>query len=270
MQSARWPVSLLGALVLGACGGNGATSSTGALLPLVQSDSPSRQLTGAFQSAGRPYLFATYGVFNQYHAAFGEYSLPLRDGEKASVKIKASPGLDEPVPIAVDARDLYVGGFNNGEVYTYRLPLREAQNSLYSTRLPYVQFRGALSSLAIDDGYIFATSSNEVLAYVLPLIPGEKPSATLNLQGAADYIELAAAKDTLYAASSTYGTVTAYQLPLTYNEAPEFTIITQPQTDYPGEHEYCRRSQESPPVHRPSVAPVPVRISAAVPDRRTP
>ena len=81
--------------------------------------------SGRSHRAARFYSEATLGNKNLYVTSaspyfFNGYRLPLHNGEEATL---TETGVNEPVPIADDGRDLYVGSFDDGTIFTYSLPL---------------------------------------------------------------------------------------------------------------------------------------------------
>jgi hypothetical protein len=215
------------------------------MLPSAQ-----RQLAGQnlYVTSASPYFFQGY-------------QLPLHDGEGPSL---AEMGVDEPIPIVDDGRDLYVGSFDDGTIFTYPLPivsnpgLRKAALKAAASRDPFYvpPFSGThstqppsrpatngglpsglgdLSGLAVSDGYLYAAGEgplgHEVLEYRLPFVSGERPSGSITGFAPIDFLGIAARHRTLYVASTTAGTIGAYRLPLRKDEAPTYLISTIPQID---------------------------------------
>jgi hypothetical protein len=245
---------LLNALLLSACSANGASSpnSTGAsMMPSLLTDSnlasssyptPKRHKLNLYVASAQPYFF-------------DEYSLPLRQGEQPVV---TETGVNEPVPIADDGHNLYVGSYDDSTIYTYPLPLSPAsQRTLHDATTkphPYVPpFAGKLaalsqptmtvtgavdsgvgdpSGLAVNNGYLYV-AGDEVLAYKLPLVPNEVPAGSITGAGSQsfDAWSVCAQGDMLYVASVVTGTVTAYHLPLKLNATAQYSIPTLPQSD---------------------------------------
>jgi hypothetical protein len=186
---------------------------------------------------------------------FNEYRLPLYRGERAAV---TETGVNEPVPIADDGHDLYVGSYDDSTIYTYPLPLssksQDAMKGAAGDAARYIPpFAGNLSNilnsrvkpsrgvylgvgdptgLAVSDGYLYV-AGGKVLAYKLPLVSGESPSGSVTGVGSSsfDAWSICVQRDTLYVGSVTTGAVGAYHLPLTNNAIPEYTIPTLAQTD---------------------------------------
>jgi hypothetical protein len=172
-------------------------------------------------------------------------------------------GVNEPVPIANDNNDLYVGSFDEGTVYTYPLPLAPAfdrsapatgyNKDSYAAPFARTRRRGPqgtpsptssggvpsgltdLSGLASDGQHIYIAGAgprdDRVLEYRLPFVTGEKPSGSVTGFSMFDFIGIAISNKTLYVASTVNGTVGAYTLPLKAHERPEYTIGTSPQSD---------------------------------------
>ncbi len=191
---------------------------------------------------------------------FNEFPLPLHNGEAPTL---TETGVNEPVPIADDGRDLYIGSFDDGTISTYRLPLtsnlppRKLALAAGASEEPYIApFSGAhppkpagspvtnegipsglgdLSGLAVSGGYLYVAGEgsfgNEVLEYRLPFVPSEVPSGSVTGFSGIDFLGVAARDHTLFVASTTAGTVRAYHLPLRSNETPSYTIPTVPQID---------------------------------------
>ena len=251
---------LIGALLLTACGGGGSSgiSTMPSTLPAVATV---QHVSATTRLSSDQNLYVTGGQ------GFAEYRLPLHNGEAPTL---TETGLYEPVPIADDGRDLYVGEFVTGWISMYRLPLTASPPrprvalAASAPKEPYVApFSGAhpakpagarptnegfssgladLSGLAVSDGYVYVagssfsvpgigTSGQEVREYHLPFVPGEAPSGSLAGFSGPDFLGIAARNHTLYVASTTAGTVRAYHLPLRSNERPNYTIPTIPQTD---------------------------------------
>jgi hypothetical protein len=222
MSAMRYGLMLIAALVLASCAGNG----TGSPLPLSQTDAILRPALAATAAPQKRQLFVTSAA--PYF--FDAYALPLRGGERPSIQ---ETGVNEPVPVANDGRTLYVGSFDDGTIYAYDLPLASAL-----TRKPGTAFSpglGDLSGLAAGEGYLYVAGEGpggeEVLAYRLPLLAGEKPSASVRGFSSIDFLNVATHNRTLYIASTTAGTVGAYHLPLEDGARPEYTIETVPQDD---------------------------------------
>lgn len=232
MSALRFGSFLIGVLVLAACGENGAGVVTppqsGAMLPPALAATASMQKRELFVTSARPYFFDAY-------------ALPLHNRERPSMR---ETGVNEPVPIANDGRTLYVGSFDDGTIYAYDLPVNGKRAATIASGLCN------LSGLAAGEGYLYAAGdgsrSEEVLAYRLPLIAGEKPSAAISGFSSLDFLTVATHNRIIYVASMTAGTVGAYRLPLADRERPEYTIKTLPQengaagvaVDPDGEHLY--------------------------------
>ncbi|MFZ0031761.1 MAG: hypothetical protein WAK84_07805 [Candidatus Cybelea sp.] len=220
------------------------------VVPTARHVSTTRQLSGhknLYVTSASPYFF-------------NEYRLPLHNGEEASL---TETGVNEPVPIVDDGRDLYVGSFDDGTIFTYPLPLttslppRNAGFAATVSKEPYIApFSGVHSAqppsrlapngglpsglgdpsgLAISGGYLYVAGEgswgNEVLEYRLPFVSGETPSGSVAGFSVIDFLGIAARNHTLYIASTTAGTVGAYHLPLRKGEAPTYTIPTISQID---------------------------------------
>jgi hypothetical protein len=207
---------LVCAFVLAACAGNGAGS------PLPQSDAILSPALAAAAAPHKPQLFVTSAA--PYF--FDAYALPLHGREHPSIR---ETGINEPVPIANDGRTLYVGSFEDGKIYAYDLPLSAKPGTAFPAGL------GDLSGLAVGDGYLYVAGEGprgeEVLAYRLPLIAGEKPAASVTGFSSFDFLNVATRNRTLYIASTSAGTVGAYHLPLEDGARPDYTIETVPQDD---------------------------------------
>jgi hypothetical protein len=218
MNGVRCGLVLIGTLVLAACAGNGAGSS----LPLSQSDAILRPALAATAEPRERQLFVTSAA--PYF--FDAYALPLHGRERPSIH---ETGVNEPVPIANDGRTLYVGSFEDGRIYAYDLPLTAKPGTAFPAGL------GDLSGLAVGEGYLYVAGEGprgeEVLAYLLPLIAGEKPSASVTGFSSFDFLNVATRNRTLYIASTSAGTVGAYHLPLGDGARPDYTIKTVPQDD---------------------------------------
>lgn len=190
---------------------------------------------------------------------FNEYRLPLHNREDPTL---TETGVNEPVPIVDDGRDLYVGSFDDGTIFTYplpltsTLPLRKVALAAAASNEPYIApFSGThsaepagrpatdgglpsglgdLSGLAVSGGYLYVAgvgySGSEVLEYRLPFVSGETPSGSV-AGFSFDFLGIATRNHTLYIASTVAGTVGAYRLPLRSGEAPRYTIPTIPQID---------------------------------------
>jgi PQQ-like domain len=218
MTAVRYGLMLIGALVLAACAGNGA----GSPLPLSQTDAILRPAPAATAAPQKRQLFVTSAA--PYF--FDAYALPLHGRERPSMR---ETGVNEPVPIASDGRTLYVGSYDDGEIYAYDLPLTATPGTAFPPGL------GDLSGLAVGEGYLYVAGEGprgeEVLAYRLPLVAREKPSASVTGFSSIDFLNVATHSRTLYIASTTAGTVGAYDLPLQDGARPEYTIETVPQDD---------------------------------------
>lgn len=223
------------------------------MMPSLQVGRILHQTSPAAGKTGKLNLYVTSAV--PYF--FNMYSLPLHRGERPAATER---GVNEPVPIADDGRNLYVGSFDDSMIYTYPLPISPKSKGAaqiaasaagrfippFSGKRPSIHVPmltpgegvdagvGDPSGLAVSGGYLYVSGSgevsgsNEVVAYKLPLVSGESPSASIT-NFSLDFWSVAASGDTLYVASVTAGTVGAYHLPLTTNESPEYTIPTFPQ-----------------------------------------
>jgi hypothetical protein len=218
MTVMRHGLIMIGALVLAACAGNGA----GSPLPLSPADAILRPAPAATAVPEKRQLFVTSAA--PYF--FDAYALPLHARERPSMR---ETGVNEPVPIANDGRTLYVGSFDDGTIYTYDLPLTAKPGAAFPAGL------GDLSGLAAGEGYLYVAGEGaggeEVLAYRLPLVAGEKPSASVSGFSSIDFLNVATHDRTLYIASTTAGTVGVYHLPLEDGARPAYTIETVPQDD---------------------------------------
>jgi hypothetical protein len=216
MNGAQHSLALVSALVLAACAGNGAAS------PLPQSDAILSPALAATAAPQKPQLFVTSAA--PYF--FDAYALPLRSREHPSIR---KTGVNEPVPIANDGRTLYVGSFEDGKIYAYDLPLTAKPGTAFPAGL------GDLSGLAVGEGYLYVAGEGprgeQVLAYRLPLIAGEKPSASVTGFANLDFLSVTTRNRILYIASTTAGTVGAYHLPLEDGARPDYTIETVAQDD---------------------------------------
>jgi hypothetical protein len=225
-------------------------------LPFLRSGySPSRIFPAAHTLGGRRLLYVTSA--DPYF--FSAYRLPLHNGESPKIR---KTGINEPVPIADDNNNLYVGSFNDGTIYTYALPLvptldRAEPVTTYPEARYAAPFAGTrsrgpsdaslptsnggvpsgledLSGLAASGGYLYVAGAGprgeKVLEYRLPFVLGEKPSGSVMGFSMFDFIGIAVRNQTLYVASTMNGTVGAYTLPLQSNERPEYTIETVPQS----------------------------------------
>lgn len=171
--------------------------------------------------------------------------------------------MNEPVPIADDNNNLYVGSFNDGTIHTYALPLVPTLDraepatiypeALYAAPFARARSRGTddaplpassggvpsglddLSGLAASGEYLYVAGAGQkgekVLEYRLPFAMGEKPSGSIIGFSMFDFFGIAVRNQTLYVVSTVNGTVGAYSLPLRSNERPEYTILTSPQSD---------------------------------------
>jgi hypothetical protein len=171
--------------------------------------------------------------------------------------------VNEPVPIADDNSNLYVGSFNDGTIHTYALPLaptfdRAESATIYpeaSYAAPFARTRSRgtddaalpassggvpsgledLSGLAASGEYLYVAGAGpreeKVLEYRLPFVMGEKPSGSVTGFSMLDFIGIAVRNQTLYVVSTVSGTVGAYALPLKSNQHAEYTILTSPQSD---------------------------------------
>jgi hypothetical protein len=252
LKASRFFSFLIGGLILTACASNGGTSMA-PITPAIRPEVANRQAhatPGHFRNL-HLYVTSTAPYF------FSGYNLPLHNGALPRFN---ETGVNEPVPVTGDLRDLYVGSFDEGTIYVYPLPLAIATSetlrsgaiphesnlplsgsrSLYAARRPATNGGipsglGDLSGLAVAGGRLYAAGAgradHEVLEYKLPLVAGEAPSARLVGFPNLDFLSLAAKNGTLYVASTTNGTVAAYRLPLRNAEAPEYTISTAPQID---------------------------------------
>ncbi len=216
MSGVKCCFALASALALAACAGNGAGS------PLPQSEAILSPALAATHASQKPQLFVTSAA--PYF--FDAYALPLRSHERPSIR---ETGINEPVPIANDDRMLYVGSFEDGKIYAYDLPLTAKRGNAFPAGL------GDLSGLAVGEDYLYVAGEGprgeEVLAYRLPLIAGEKPSAAVTGFANLDFLNVATRNRTLYIASTTSGTVGVYHLPLVDGARPDYTIETVPQDD---------------------------------------
>ncbi len=207
-------LSLFAALMLQACG-NGIGPQSRAPLPALSaraSVSEARAASGQVRKA--LYITSSSPYF------FDQFDLPLHRGQRPSLH---EIGVNEPFPVAVDDRNVYVGSFDDGTVFTYPLPL-PSKPRIFSPGI------GDLSGLAIDGDYLYVAGGNgrfaEVLQYRLPLIGGEPPSGEIDGQSN-DLLELAARNGTLYVSSCATGNISAYRLPLGASNTPRYTIPTQ-------------------------------------------
>jgi hypothetical protein len=214
MSGVRYGFMLVCALALAACAGNGAG------LPPPQSDAILHPVPAATAAPQARQLFVTSAA--PYF--FDAYALPLHSREHPSLR---ETGVNEPVPIANDARTLYVGSFEDGKIYAYDLPLTGKRGTAFRAGL------GDLSGLAVGEGYLYVAGEGprgeEVLAYQLPLIAGEKPAASVTGFSSLDFLNVATRNRTLYIASTSDGTVGAYRLPLEDGARPDYTIEAVPQ-----------------------------------------
>ncbi len=244
--------------LLSACSGGGSSDgSSMRVLPQIRSgDSRSQPLPVARELGGRRLLYVTSA--DPYF--FNAYRLPLRSGETPKIR---KTGINEPVPIANDSTDLYVGSFSDGTIFTYALPLvptfglAESATTLatpsYIAPFARTRSRGAidaalpsssggvpsglgnLSGLAADGESLYVAGAGrrdeKVLEYRLPFVIGEKPSGSITGFSMFDFLGIAVRNKTLYVASTLNGTVGAYALPLKFNGRPEYTITTVPQSD---------------------------------------
>lgn len=221
------------------------------VIPRAQHVSATKQLWGTrnlYVTSASPYFF------NEYH-------LPLNNPDASAL---TETGVNEPIPIVDDGRDLYVGSFDDGTIFTYPVPLtlnlRPRKGALAATApqepfyIPPVSGRhpaqpsgelatnggipsglADLSGLAVSGRYLYVAGASrlgsEVLEYRLPFVSGERPSGSVTGFSAIDFLGIAARNHALYIASTTAGTVGAYRLPLRKDEAPTYTIPTIPQTD---------------------------------------
>lgn len=245
-------LSLAAALGLAACG-SGAQSLAGATPPLLPIGRAGiEHIVPTVQRSSKAHLYVASA--NPYF--FSEYGLPLRSGE---TPILSDANVDEPVPIFDDGSDLYVGSFDDGTIYDFSLPLsaylghlkraRSAGDRAYAVPLSLVRPEnpaqlhagpgafatglGDLSGLTEDSGLLYVAGAGgrhaAVLAYRLPLVAGERPSASLSSFSAFDLLGVAARNGTLFVASTIQGTVEAYRLPLGRKPHPEYAIPTVPQ-----------------------------------------
>lgn len=223
--------------------------------PVLPASSTAQHVPATTQRRGRPNLYVTSA--SPYF--FNEYRLPLHNDEAPTLR---ETGVNEPVPIVDDGRDLYVGSFDDGTIFTYPLPLSRNLPPPKATLVaalskgPYVapfsgrhwaapagriatngglpSGLGDLSGLAVSAGYLYVAGvgdpGSEVLEYRLPFVPGETPSGSVT-GFSFDFLGIAARKHTLYIASTVAGTVSAYPLPLRNDETPSYTITTVPQID---------------------------------------
>jgi hypothetical protein len=245
-------------LALGACGGNGGGVSGVSLTPQLQATSTPPKVSATMHRLSGQKLYVT----SAFPFFFDAYRLPLHGG---AMPKKTEMGVNEPVPIVDDGRDLYVGSFDDGTIYTYPLPLsnkaQKATTAAAATAAsedayvaPFSAGRSAdptglpamnqglpsgltnLSGLAVSDNYLyvagvsFMLGESEVLEYRLPLAAGEAPSGSV-AGFPFDFLGLTASNHTLYVASTVAGTVGAYRVPLTTDEPPRYTIATKPQSD---------------------------------------
>jgi DNA-binding beta-propeller fold protein YncE len=222
MNAVRYGLMAIGALALASCAGNG----VGSPLPLSQTDAIVRSAPAATAASQQRQIFVTSAM--PYF--FDAYTLPLRGGEHPAIQ---ETGVKEPVPVANDGRTLYVGSFDDGKIYSYDLPLGSGLTAKAGTA--FSPGLGDLSGLAVAEGYLYVAGEgagdHEVLAYALPLIAGERPSASVTGFSSLDFLNVATRNHTLYIASTTAGTVGAYHLPLQERARPEYTIETVPQDD---------------------------------------
>jgi hypothetical protein len=250
LRPVRFCSTLIGALVFAACQGGG--SPTAALTPPdPQPPAAVRQVRVNPQDSRQQLLYVTSAV--PYF--FSAYALPLHDGDAAIV---TKTGVNEPVPIVDDGRNLYVGSFDDGTISTFPIPLDSSRGFPQPgalSRKNYVVPRsgphpvglpglpgangdgvpsglGDLSGLAVFRGRLYVAGagpmSEEVFEYKLPLVAGEQPSGSLAF-APFDFLAIAARAGTLYVASTSLGTVGAYRLPLGNDQAPQYTIETVPQ-----------------------------------------
>lgn len=222
-----------------------------------------RSVYFAAQSLPAPHLLSSRRLLYVTSATpyfFSAYRLPLHSGESPKIRMT---GVNEPVPIANDNNDLYVGSFDEGTVYTYPLPLAPAfdrsgpatgyANDSYAAPFARARRRGPnaspspsssggvpsgltdLSGLASDGQHMYVAGAGprdeRVLEYRLPFVNGEKPSGSVTGFSMFDFIGIAISNKTLYVASTVNGTVGAFSLPLKADERPEYTIATDPQSD---------------------------------------
>lgn len=242
MKHARLAFAAAAVLVLAACAGRAQTSGDG-MIPSggVPDSTAISRGHGALPPAalGRILFVASA---NPYFV--NAYALPLT---KNSLPVTSLLGVNEPVPLAVEKEHLFVGSFDDSAVYRFTLPLNAQavpqkvrlgglapvqQGTLLGKTLLNV---GDPSGLAVgrDFFYVAGIGSNgtsEVLAYKAPIVSGEMPSATIEYKSF-DFIGIATANDTLYAASVNQGTVRAYSLPLSTGESPLLTIHIPRQSD---------------------------------------
>ena len=226
-------------------------------LPWIRSGySLPRPLPAAHELGSRQRLYVTSA--DPYF--FSAYRLPLRSGERFKVR---KTGVNEPVPIADDDSDLYVGSFSDGTIFTYALPLAPLfdlaesattfPKAWYAAPFARTRSRGTndaalrtpsggvpsgledLSGLAADGKYLYVAGAGprdeRVLEYRLPLVLGEKPSGSVTGFSMFDFVGIAVRNKTLFVASTVNGTVGAYTLPLRFNERPVYSIVTIPQSD---------------------------------------
>ncbi len=151
----------------------------------------------------------------------------MRSGEEP---VLTETGVNEPVPITDNGRELYVGSFNDGLIYRYPLPL-----IVQPPGDGFFPGMSDLSALALDGHRLYVAGRGndgyEVREFRLPLKSGEKPSRFITGFSFFDFLGMATRKKTLYVASATAGTIAAYPLPLRAHEKAEFTILTTPQDD---------------------------------------
>jgi hypothetical protein len=243
-------------LVVCACAGKGAgTPGVSMLLPPLPASSTLQNVSATAQPRGKQKLYVTSA--GPYF--FNVYRLPLHTGEGPRL---TETGVNEPVPIVDDGRDLYVGSFDDGTIFTYSLPLSpRSQNVPQAATVSHesyvAPFSGThlddpadpppmngevpsgldfLSGLAVNGKYLYVAGVNvtlgtsEVLEYRLPLVSGETPTGLVT-GFSFDFLGIAARNHTLYVASTVAGTVGAYHLPLRSDESPRYTIVTTPQGD---------------------------------------
>lgn len=252
LQPARLCSLLIGVLVLGACEGGGQTGGS-SMPPPLQNRSTIQQDFVTTQGLRKRTLYVTSATPYFFNA----YYLPLHSGDEPALTVR---GVNEPVPIVDDSRDLYVGSFDDGTIYTYPLPLgstsKDAAPAATVSHGRYVapfsgrrsvgpaepasnggipSGLGDLSGLARSGDFLYVAgkgaTGEEVLEYRLPLVAGETPSSSVTGFSIFDQLGIAAQHNTLYVASTTAGTLGAYRLPLKDNELPQYTIMTTPQID---------------------------------------
>jgi len=162
-----------------------------------------------------PMLYAT-GCAGGY--TFCAFSLPIHTGQAPSAIVP----LNEPIPVAADGRDVFVGSYDDNRVYEYALPLTASSRPIASVPV------FAPGGLVARGKFLYAITLGsrnllELVRFHLPIQAYSRPTVLI-VGRHRDGFNITSTARTLYVARWSTTSVSAYALPMTHGEKPEYTL----------------------------------------------